>query len=494
MALFQWSDRFDTGIDEIDRQHRQLMALFNELDEACASGGERRALLGLLDDLVDHARDHSSTEEALMSALDLDSAEYQYHQAEHQAFLDKVLAAQATAWADPSAPGDHLLGALLHEFSEHMLDTDQRMGQLLRDMGATTPTKQGVDAPSDLLIHALRNSEQRAARMEQALRTAKQRLESVVQEYTQGLEETHQLLQQRGRSQGGAFNDSQQAPPQPTLTQSDEMADIGQFLAGIAHEISNPLGYISSNLTSLGGYVKDLFLLLDAYVELEATLPPECKQRHALDRLKGQINLSFLRDDMVSLVRESLEGTTRANQVLQDLRNFSHIDHQEHAPFDLEAGLDTTLNLVRNALKDKVEVIKDYAGLEPVPRIGTEINQVFLNLLMNAAQAIDRQGMIWVRTGRADANRVWVEVEDSGCGISPAVLARIFDPFFTTKPSSQGTGLGLCISNNIVKKYGGEIEVHSEAGGGSRFRVWLPAGSGSMMPTPASGMAPPGAL
>jgi len=166
-------------------------------------------------------------------------------------------------------------------------------------------------------------------------------------------------------------------------------------------------------------------------------------------------------------------------KIVQDLKDFSHVDARKEWEWtDLHKGLDSTLNFVHNEIKYKAEVVKEYGGLPEVQCLASELNQVFMNLLVNAAHAIDKaRGTIWIRTGTAkagDRDSVWVEIQDDGCGIAEENLSRIFDPFFTTKPVGKGTGLGLSLSYGIVKKHGGRLEVDSQPGRGSRFRLTIP--------------------
>jgi len=158
---------------------------------------------------------------------------------------------------------------------------------------------------------------------------------------------------------------------------------------------------------------------------------------------------------------------------VQDLKDFSHVDEADKQWANLERGLDSTLNVARNEIKYKADVVKEYAGIPDIECIPSQLNQVFMNLIVNAAQAIGERGTITVRTG-VEQQHVWVEVCDTGCGIPKDHLARIFDPFYTTKPVGQGTGLGLSLSYGIVQHHHGSIEVTSEPGQGSRFRVTLP--------------------
>lgn len=183
--------------------------------------------------------------------------------------------------------------------------------------------------------------------------------------------------------------------------------------------------------------------------------------------------LAFLIEDIPSLLKESQDGLARVKRIVQDLKDFSHVDESNWQHANLEQGMDSTLNVVANEIKYKAQVVKEYCRLPDVECMPSQLNQVFLNLLMNAAQAIDNKGIITVRTGLA-GDEVWVEVEDTGKGIAPENLHRIFDPFFTTKPIGKGTGLGLSLSYRIVQKHRGRIEVKSEVGKGTTFRVCLP--------------------
>jgi two-component system NtrC family sensor kinase len=258
------------------------------------------------------------------------------------------------------------------------------------------------------------------------------------------------------------------------LVQSEKLASIGLLAAGVAHEINNPVGFVMSNIGTLDGYLKALFELLDAYKICEPAISDPDLVRQ-LAALCEQIEPDYLREDIPALMRETKDGIDRVRRIVQDLKDFSHVDSQQEWQLsNLHAGIDSTLNVVNNEIKYKADVVKHYGEIDAVECLPSQINQVFMNLLVNAAHAMgDGRGTITISTGQ-QGDEVWVEVADSGCGISPANMARIFDPFFTTKPIGKGTGLGLSLSYGIVKKHGGRLEVRSELGQGTTFRMTLP--------------------
>lgn len=263
---------------------------------------------------------------------------------------------------------------------------------------------------------------------------------------------------------------------QQQLLQSEKLASIGQLAAGVAHEINNPIGYVHSNIGSLDGYLVELFELLDAYSQAESALAADAPTTLALRSTRTRIDLAFLREDIPVLLNETKDGITRVRKIVQDLKDFSRVDsQQEWAWTDLHQNLDSTLNVANNEIKYKADVVKEYGDIPQVECLPSQLNQVFLNLMVNAAHATedDQRGTITLRTG-TQGDKVWIEVQDTGCGIAPENVKRIFDPFFTTKPIGKGTGLGLSLSYGIVQQHNGTIEVHSTVGKGTCFRVVLP--------------------
>jgi PAS domain S-box-containing protein len=249
---------------------------------------------------------------------------------------------------------------------------------------------------------------------------------------------------------------------QNQLLQSEKMASIGQLAAGVAHELNNPIGFVASNMSSLERYLADLFDIID-----------NCGGADHMERSKAEKDYAFIKEDVRQLLAESRDGLSRVRKIVQDLKDFSRVGEAEWQWADLHKGLDSTLNIVWNELKYKCKVAKEYGDVPEIYCLPSQLNQVFMNLLVNAAQAIETHGEVTIRTGRTGAE-VWVEIADTGRGVPKEYLSRIFDPFFTTKPVGQGTGLGLSLSYGIVLKHQGRIEVDSEVGRGSTFRVVLP--------------------
>jgi two-component system, NtrC family, sensor kinase len=261
---------------------------------------------------------------------------------------------------------------------------------------------------------------------------------------------------------------------QEHLVQQEKLASIGQLAAGVAHEINNPIGYIFSNYGMLETYLVSLFDMLSVYEEAEQSHGDPSVVK-ALQSKRVVLEVDFLKEDIPALMKESKEGIVRVRKIVQDLKDFSHVDAKPEWSFtNLNQGIDSTLNVVNNEVKYKADVIKEYGDLPPVQCIPSEINQVVMNLVVNAAHAMAAErGKIWVRTG-VENESAWIEVADNGSGIPKDVVPRIFDPFYTTKPVGKGTGLGLSLSYGIIQKHHGKIDVQTELGTGTTFRVLLP--------------------
>ncbi|WP_202406984.1 MULTISPECIES: ATP-binding protein [Xanthomonas] len=284
------------------------------------------------------------------------------------------------------------------------------------------------------------------------------------QDYEQELQQRHAELRQAYLRLNGA---------QEKLLQSEKMASIGQLAAGVAHEINNPIGYVHSNLGSLQEYLRSLFTLIEAY-ERALRAPDPKALIPEIDDIRNRFDIDFISRDLPQLMAESREGIERVTRIVRDLKDFSYSGREESWKLvDLHSGLESTINIIWNELKYKVTLERHYGNLPLVECLPSELNQVYMNLLLNAGQAIGERGTIVVSTGQ-DGEEVWIEFKDSGAGIPADLLQRIFDPFFTTKPVGSGTGLGLSISYGIINKHHGRIDVSSTVGEGSTFRIVIP--------------------
>jgi len=271
---------------------------------------------------------------------------------------------------------------------------------------------------------------------------------------------------------------------QARIIQSEKMASIGQLAAGVAHEINNPTAFVSSNLNTMAQYHEDIYRLLTQYEKTLHLLTDACdlsvlprKVAAAIaetNQVCDEIDLEFIRTDCPELIAESRDGAERIRKIVADLKDFAHPGDQRCIETDINQGLDSTINIVWNEIKYKSQLTKDYGELPSVWCYSQQINQVFMNVLINAAQAIEKDGLIQVRT-RHVKDDVMIQISDNGRGIAEEIKSQIFDPFFTTKEIGAGTGLGLSMSYSIIEKHNGRIEVQSTVGEGTTFTIHLPA-------------------
>jgi signal transduction histidine kinase len=307
-------------------------------------------------------------------------------------------------------------------------------------------------------------------RSEQELALYRRELELRVVQRTADLDSKVAELEVKREEQRGLIERLEAARHQ--AMQAEKMASIGQLAAGVAHEINNPIGFVLSNFRSLERYMADIFGVIAAYEAAEPLLADGAELVN-LRRAKANAELDFVKEDVKQLLVESGDGLDRVKRIVQDLKDFSRVGENEWQTADLIRGLESTLNVVRNEIKYKAEVVKRYGPMPEIECMPSQLNQVFMNLLVNAAHAISERGTITI-VAETVGDEVCITVTDTGSGIAPDVLGRIFDPFFTTKPVGQGTGLGLSLSYSIVRRHGGRIDVESEPGVGTTFRVWLP--------------------
>jgi two-component system, NtrC family, sensor kinase len=260
---------------------------------------------------------------------------------------------------------------------------------------------------------------------------------------------------------------------QMQLIQSEKMAAMGQLAAGVAHEINNPIGFVGSNLGTLDNYLRDIFSLLDAYEQAGHALgdPPALAP---VEEMRRKIDIAYLRRDIGDLLAESREGVMRVRRIVQDLQSFSRSGDSGWQWADVHQGIEAMLKIASSELRYHCSIVRRYGTLPPIWCIPSQLNQVFMNLLINAGQAVADKGEIVIVTEALGDDTVCIRVIDNGCGIPPENLERIFDPFFTSKPVGKGTGLGLSISWGIVRRHGGDIAVESSPGKGTTFSVTLP--------------------
>ena len=478
MNLMAWNPHFETGLELVDAQHHALVDMINQaaphlaLNDAVA----KRVVGPLLDNLTRYAAVHFRDEERLMAQKEMAHDYLVHHHLAHQAFVDELAQMRRQYEQDDSLTGTELLRFLSSWLSFHILVEDQRMAAQFKDMAAgktalaayerVSQSPEGAQAVYnsallDLFTLLTERNQKLALANEQvrntqaALTVANQSLELRVQERTRDLAATVTRLEQT----------------QSQLLQSEKMAAVGQLAAGVAHEINNPIGFVTSNMGSLSGYVDQLFGVIDVYRAAAPTMPPA--QRATVNAACQAIELDYLREDIPSLLSETREGLARVTRIVSDLRDFSHTDDGQWVPADLNHALESALNVAANEIRYKATVVKALAQLPPVTCITSQINQVLVNLLVNAAQAIDSKGVITVRSG-VQADQVWLEVSDTGRGMSADVQNRIFEPFYTTKAVGQGTGLGLSITWEIINRHHGQVVVSSTPGQGSTFRITLP--------------------
>ena len=268
---------------------------------------------------------------------------------------------------------------------------------------------------------------------------------------------------------------------QSRFLQSEKMASIGQLAAGVAHEINNPIGFIGSNLDALTDYMKDVDHLIEQYQELknrltksgEAVSEPIKNRLSKIAAFEQEIEIDYLKKDIPDLLTDCKDGTLRVGRIVGDLKSFAHPGNDKQMLIDLNKGLESTLNVVYNEIKYKADVKKDLGEIPMVAGFPQKLNQVFMNILVNAAQAIEEKGEIRITTQKQGTDVV-VKISDNGCGISETDLPKIFDPFFTTKEIGKGTGLGMNIAYNIIEEHKGTIFAESKLGKGTTFTITLP--------------------
>jgi len=253
------------------------------------------------------------------------------------------------------------------------------------------------------------------------------------------------------------------------LVQSAKMASLGEMVAGIAHEINNPLSFIHSNLGNLSKFIKKVLDLVEIYDQLDVS----ADVKGEINKAKEDINYEYLQSRITEMIERSLVGSDRMRKIIIDLKTFSRLDAAEFAESDIHSAIDITLSILTHEYKDRIEVKKEYGEIPLVECYVARINQVFMNLLINAGHAIKDQGEVKIKTS-LENDMVKIEIADTGSGIPDNIINKIFDPFFTTKAVGSGTGLGLSISHGIIEQHKGTMSVTSKLGEGTTFTVMIP--------------------
>ena len=306
--------------------------------------------------------------------------------------------------------------------------------------------------------------------------------EAELMNYNINLEET---VEKRTKKLNKALSNLKNMQAQ--LVQSEKMASIGQLAAGVAHEINNPTGFISSNLNVLADYDMDIRSLIEQYRALVSDLKAETgttasagegrsstsEHLAGIAEIEKEVDIDFILNDTPNLIKESQDGADRIKKIVISLKDFAHPGKQELNYADINSNLDSTLNIVWNELKYNATIIKEYGQIPEVLCYPQQLNQVFMNILVNAAQAIEKQGEIKIATRVLDG-KVEIKISDTGSGIPEENLSKIFDPFFTTKEVGKGTGLGMNVAYNIIQKHKGTIDIESAVGVGTTFTIRIP--------------------
>lgn len=260
---------------------------------------------------------------------------------------------------------------------------------------------------------------------------------------------------------------------QEQMVSAEKMASLGQLTAGIAHEINNPVNFVASNISPLKRDLMEISELCSRYRALHASDDPK-KDLEEIESFTREIDPEFLGKEIQTLINGIQEGAERTKQIVLGLRNFSRLDEDDFKEADIHEGIESTLMLLRNKLKNRIEVEKNFGSLPPVECVPGKMNQVLMNIINNASDAIPENGKITITTKSVNDDSVVISIKDTGIGMKESVKRRVFEPFYTTKAIGQGTGLGLSISYGIIEKHQGTIEVNSEPGKGSEFIITLP--------------------
>ncbi len=258
---------------------------------------------------------------------------------------------------------------------------------------------------------------------------------------------------------------------QAMIVHGEKMRSLGELVAGITHEINNPVNFIYGNLTHLNNYSQDLMDIIDKFEEYSELLPEE--QRNEIKKILEEKEYEYIKEDLPDLIKSCREGTIRTKNIVMDLKNFSRTEKMIINEIEINKEINTTLNILYNKYKNRITIHKEFEEVEPIDCYGGQINQVLMNIIDNAIFAIKETGDIYIRT-KDDGKNIIVEIEDTGVGIPQENISKVFEPFYTTKGVGEGTGLGMSISYKIIESHNGKINIESEVGKGTKFTITLP--------------------
>lgn len=473
LTIFEWSEHFATGAPLIDAQHRQLLDICNTLSTRILNG-QPEGLNAASAELHAYASKHFADEIVWMRAHGVDPEALKKHGLEHAQFvrqLDQILASDQP----PQQKGSDVYAFVASWLIYHILAEDRPIIQsaLLPQTGRREGTTAGAprSGTEAVLLTALNN-------LYTALTQINAGLEQKVVQRTAELAAANSRLACENEALQTALKQLHVA--ETRLAHSEKMAVIGTLAAGVAHEINNPLGFVSANFTTLLEYAEALLALVDAGEASEAVCmqhAPELLQ--PLHQLKEASDLAYMRQDLPALMAETASGLARIQRIIDQMLGYAHVSNNGRAPHNINRILDSSVRMASHRLAETVNVIRDYADLPPVICDPGEISQVFDNLLTNAAHAVGQRrdalpaGQINLTT-RQEGAEVAITIADNGTGMSTETRNRVFEPFFTTKAVGDGTGLGLALCWNIIERHQGTIEVDSTLGAGSRFTLRLP--------------------
>jgi hemerythrin-like metal-binding protein len=488
MEALTWNSKYLTGIAVVDVQHERLVALVNAFGELNARDAEvpARELEAVVDELTDYAHTHFVDEERLMRDAKLDARFLGAHATQHHRFLRELHHLRSSRFLDGQEDASRvLLRFLLHWLAFHILGIDMQMARQMYRVHLGASASDAFEAEVEpvgegdsnkLLLAAVDDLLRVVAERNLTLSEANRTLEQRVAERTSELEASNARLQ--------AIVETLRAT-QARLLESEKLASVGQLASGLAHEINNPLGFVSSNVSSMGGHLDALVRLVDTYQAHEPALGPEARQ--AVQQATQDADYAFVRGDAPSLLQETKEGLKRVEAIVRDLKDFARVDDGSLTEADLNQCLEATLRMLPPAKRQGVSVVARPGELPSLRCYGAQVNQALMSLVVNAIQAVvdrpDHAGEVSLTTG-VDGEAAYVEVRDDGVGMSPEVLAHAFEPFFTTRPVGEGVGLGLWTAWSCAERHGGRLEAHSALGVGSTFRLSLPIGG---PPAPAEG-------